>query len=335
MNFLTAKISLCVCSAMVVALLSGCEPVPEGHESQGFSILVPKRAPESLTATETYGALVVREGEFETEALKRPWSGYWYPADETDLFESKVPKKLSPLQKYDALAKKQFSRETHAAEYEKKRHNPAATAPWAGLCDAWSAASVLEPEPRTAKVIDGVSFGIADQKALLIKTYENAEGKRIYGNRNDGDRKSIYDDIYPDQFHRLLQAELFDRRRPIIMDRDPRPPVWNTPVWGVKTRVFASSESPHVMRVETTVYVTLSNDSALDEVKPVNTHFDYTYDLYGYAQKNGDFKVIFGDWTGKSADFHPDFATVLDEPTIQKSRNPEIDPEIVNFIVGS
>lgn len=315
-------------SAVSVLAACGSDRLPAGPHA------VPTREGEFARATEAFGPLFVDEGEFDAEAGVRPWSSWWYPLRDTYLFESAGARK-SPLEKYDRFVQKTSGQSPDAAVYERDNlHDPNATS-WEGLCNAWAAASLLEPEPRRPVAHGGLTFEVGDQKALLIKSYELVDGLRQIGQRFNGDRAGVYEDIYPEQFHRVIQHQLFEQSRPIIMDKDPGVAVWNTPIWKAQARIAQDPSDPYVMRVSLWLVGASPFVDSYDFVGTLPVAFEYTYDLYGNRDEQGRFAVAFGAWTGPSIDFHPDFVTVIPESgTGHRSRNSKIDPAMVRSIVN-
>jgi hypothetical protein len=290
----------------------------------------------SGVVTDTYGLAHIREGSFFAEAKVKPWSSYWFPHSDPSLYEPIKSGEPAPLQKYDQWAKKAKKTETTAADYEKHsmENGPEADS-WAGLCNAWSKASIMEKEPAFSKPVDvdGVKFSAFDLKALLIKTYDNTQGFKNYGHRFDGERGDDFDDIYPDQFHRFLQAQLFERGKPFIMDRDPGIQVWNVPVFKAEVVIARDPSNANVMHVRTTVATAgTRDDTAFIGTWQVN--YEYFYDLYGMTMPDGSFEVRSGAWTGASLDNHPDFVTEVPEKTVRQSDNPQIKTDWVDEIVA-
>lgn len=270
--------------------------------------------------TSIYGPLVVEEGVFTYLSDIVPWSGYWHPLSRIDA--------SSALAKYDYLT----GRRSLEFEETRIRNENRPYLPWEGRCDAWSFASIFIPKPTTVKeVIVGArreKFSIAEQKALWIYSHESIEpnARTIFGERNYGDNSGAFDDFSPAEFHRILQVILQKEARPFIMDRDPRPPVWNTPVFGAKIYIEKDPvkvDSLHVTAWVQTVFPYDFDTSSTDRIAPV---LKYTYDLEVYPSSLG--LVVFGSsWTGQSKLDHPDFVTVpvLSESAKAKSLNTEID----------
>lgn len=306
---------------------SEIDQLASGRDQEGFDQVTRER-----------GALIVTEGDFEAESAAKPWSSWWYPLRDTYLFDSDGHG-TSPLEKYDRYVARTHGRDPGAARFEKEKlYDPNASA-WEGLCNAWAAASLMASEPTHSIQVGGVTFGVGDLKALLVKSYENVPGLKQYGQRNNGDRKSVFDDIYPDQFHKLLQSELFEKRRPFIMDKDPSLAVWNTPIWKTQVTVARDPSDPHVMHVTSWIFGASPFVDSYNFVGTLSVVFQYTYDLHGYLRSDGTFLVKYGEWTGDSADDHPDFLSVLpdSEDAARKDRaseNQSLLPSLVDEILA-
>jgi len=295
-------------------------------------VSAPARAAAELTATQAYGPLKVRAGEFDAEAAVKPWSSWWYPLNEKRLFEG-TGGNLSPLEKYDAYARS-TGKNAHAVDFE--RHNlydPEASG-WEGLCNAWAAASILESEPTKDIKIKDITFKPSDQKALLLKVYEHVEGTRQFGLRYDGNRGDDPDDIYPDQFHKVLEQELFVHGRAVIMDKDPGVPVWNEPVYRAFMTIVADRNDPTTDHVVLWLTWADSADTDPEYMGTREVNSKYTYDLIGDREADGTLDVVFGQWTGESVTNHPDFVTLMSDKATHRSINTEIDTNLVNEILG-
>lgn len=280
--------------------------------------------------TERYGSLVVKAGRYSAESSIKPWSSWWFPLSEDYLFQTRDGQS-SPLERYDAFVKKATGRNPDAALYERTNiFQPHAVA-WAGLCDAWATASIMEQEPQRPRRVRGIDFRVGDLKALLLKTYEGAEGLQKYGQRFDGKWDSVYEDIYPDQFHRFLQAELYEKKLPFLMDHDAGIEVWNVPVW--KAQTMLTEESDHIMHVKTWLFTASPHVKTPEYVGTEQLIREYTYDLYGDKQPDGRFTVKYGIWTGRSRWDHPDFVVPRPNQVQRRSLNQRIDPRYVDDIL--
>lgn len=242
----------------------------------------------------------------------------------------------SPLGKFDAYMTK-LGRTSHAAATEKDLPiRRTAGVDWAGYCHAWAMASLLTPEP-VAREVSGVKFSVGDLKALLIKSHDSYAGARRYG-------EPTIEDVSPKDFHHLVQAELFGKKRGFIIDHDSGEPVWNVPIYGADfTRMERDERDAKVVHVtlsflaaSSQVYVKQGNKLVpnYEYVGTEPTNFIYTYDLQGEWTAEGGFEVHTGTWSGSSATEHPDFMLVLSPQAKRGSDNDQIQPEVVDQILG-
>ncbi len=286
-----------------------------------------QRTTDDDAVTNEYGALKVREGEYTFESEVTPWSSWWFPMRDRFLFDRNDSK--APLVKYDEYVSRRHSIDARAANYEEQElYNPAQAA-WAGLCHAWAVASILHREPTRILRKENITFDVADQKALLLKSYENVGNLKIYGDRFDGQHDDNYDDIFPDQFHRFVQVHLEDMKKPFMMDYDASYPVWTVPVF--KAKFSITFVSPTVADVK--AWVTFA--SPLVDAQYVGTRDlvkTYTYRLYGNTE-GGVFTAIDSEWTGASVHDHPDYVIAYPEGATRGSYNREIDIEMVDEIL--
>ena len=282
-------------------------------------------------ATEKFGKAVVELGEFNVEAKQKPWSSWWFPYFDKLLFEDKG-NQLSPLSKYDAFAKKSFRKKTDARNFEETKLYDSRAVGWAGLCDAWSMAAILEKEPVRPVTKNGTTFNIVDLKGLLLKTYEGAYLTEVYGQRNNAQWDSVYEDLYPEQFHRFLQIEIFEKKNAFIMDYDAGIQVWNVPVYKTRMKITKDDQNPNMVHVRTSLtfpsqFIEDYNFTGTEELSK-----SYTYDLYG-SWDSGKFVADYGLWTNDSRWDHPDYFLAVPKQLDRKSRNTEIDPKIVDAIL--
>ena len=306
-----------------------------GHQLSKLSYEYRDNSAIYTKVTATYGPLVVRETDesgIEAYALRAdgkqwlPWSAYWYPTNDTVLFDGAD----APLKKYDRFAARTHGSATSAAEFEEKNvYNPAPG--WEGSCDAWAKASLFEAEP-----VRGVGeFTAFDLKALLIKSYQSIDDDSIeyFGERNNGD-DSNYKDIYPDQFHRFLQVNLFEDHKPFLMDKDPGIAVWNMPMYYANLTITRDSD-PRVLHVQAKVKGANFWTSHTENKRKVLLK-EYTYDLMGMPNSDGSFSVDVGQWTGNSIKDHPDFVgAIKHKPVRHRSLNTEIDTKVIEQLMSS
>lgn len=285
---------------------------------------------ESNAITDKYGELIVKTGSESYIAQNVPWSSWWFPSREKFIFSDND--NLSPLSKYDKLMRREFNQETYAAYYEKtKLYNPN-TANWSGLCHAWAVASVLHEEPKYRKSVRGIDFSVGDQKALLLKSYENVSGLKIFGDRYDGDMNDNYEDIYPDQLHKFIQAFIRDQKKPFLMDYDPSYPVWTVPVYKAKIKITTESETSVLGTMWLTYASPLVDSPNYTGTKNVTK--TYRYRLTGRYYGN-EFAVNGGEWIKESISDHPDyvieFPTTAKRGTFNKQFNIELADKMLKF----
>jgi hypothetical protein len=333
-NLTQAWALVCACAALGA---SGCGKA-------GVASVTSPHTNGGLVATQVFGPSVVSAGTFTREEVHQPWSSWWFPNNDDFLFADRGTR-LSPLSRYDEYAKRTRGVDPGSAAFEESRYNPSLTDAGDGLCNAWSAAAILEPEPTKPRTVSGVAFDVVDLKALLIKSYELLEGKRIFGHpyRDEGfdDRQ----DLYPEQFHRLLEVQIMDKGEPFVMDTDSSSEVWNTPVSAAILELKKDPGDPGVMHVLARLLETLpsKDDQDLGFIGQRGFWAEYSYDLVGNPTADGRLEVVYGTWTDvmdgpipvKSVRFHPDFVSLLPKEKKLGSRNSRIDPEIVREILGN
>ena len=283
-----------------------------------------------------YGPLIVAPGERYIELAKSAWSGYWLPSRGKYLFEGAG----APLRLWDSWIKAigLSGMTASAGDWEQHSHesNPGALT-WEGACDAWAIAALYEPEPtRPLEFAGRVKFNVGAQKSLLIKAWEEVEGKRIYGMPFRGDRESRWDDPSPAAFHRFLISELFEGERPFILDKDPGIPVWNTPIHGAAIELRDDPESPRSILVHTWLKGVDPLFSNPDEVGSHITVIELVYRLSGKRLSDGALEVQGGAWMDDSEsgvdsrEFHPDFLVGLPpkgQVPPHRSQNPGLSEE--------
>lgn len=324
-----------ILGAMVLVLFVGCNS--EDKEIVTKKVLVPagqelqeQRDPNYNVVTRKYGALTVKEGIVTYKSSTVPWSSWWYPYNQTTLF-NRTDGERSTLWKYDKFVEKRHDRFAESQLIEEREVYDPNEVAWAGLCHAWSVASILHAEPLGPIVKEGITFGVADQKALLLKSYENVANLEIFGERYNGNSHDDYADIYPDQFHRLVQTHLRDEKKPFIMDYDPSFPVWSVPVYEARFEI----KKINATTVEVKAWMTIASPfvSSHDYVGTKKVFKIYSYQLRG-EWSGTDFKVNGGEWTGDSTEDHPDYLIAYPVAAKRASLNREINAEIVDEIVG-
>jgi hypothetical protein len=260
----------------------------------------------------------------EFRLQRQPWSGYWYPLGSTALFEGDE----APLAKLDRLAQAK-GRPDGSAQWERDHHEELPEAAWEGLCGAWSVASTRTLEPLRPVTMNGVSFSIADQKALLIKAHESFPTRTV-GVRYNGDFETdgTYQDLRPEAFHRLAEYHLRERGLPLVVDTDAGPAVWNKPLFRFRWIARQDPERDDALLVEAFPWFVKQREEVDDAL---TTELDvvaatYTYRLYVDKRTvmNGKYRVLAGEWLGDSLGYHPDFALLPQSSGSWASANPAL-----------
>jgi hypothetical protein len=235
-----------------------------------------------------------------------PWSGYWWPVKKAQM--------IGPLRKYDALTGLQ------AAGWEARHKSPSRAEAWFGYCHAWSAASLLEREPRQPIRAFGMAgrslpLGIGDQKGLLTICHYS-DPSNVFGKRYEGKSGDDFQDIYPDVLWKQLRFHLKQRGVPLVLDIDPGPSVWNYPVFHYRVSHRPLGSGGRMLgRMELLM--------ADDAVAPnhVGTKLKRQVYQFTFQVRQGALMIGSGRWHGASRKWHPDFAWY---PTGVKPENPHI-----------
>ncbi|MGE0549821.1 MAG: hypothetical protein AB7R00_22320 [Kofleriaceae bacterium] len=207
-------------------------------------------------------------------------------------------------------------------------------ATWWGTCHAWTPASLMVPEPQHAVTVNGVTFEVADIKALAQNIFDQTSAVMLGGRCNsqdithdvNGSANSACSDVNPGALHVILSNFLGIAQLPLIEDRTANFEVWNQPVvaYEVNKQIETTPEAANacvgntgatwtynpaavqLFDVSTTVsYITEGAPST----KPLG--FEPTYvrrDNYHYILEVGATgKVIGGRFCTDSTNNHVDF----------------------------
>lgn len=286
------------------------------------------RTSETNSITNEFGSLSVREGSFTYEASTKPWSSWWFPLRERFMFDRAEID--APLVKYDEYVTRKYDIKSEAAHFEETELYDSGQVPWAGLCHAWAVASVLHKEPNKVIVKNKIVFGIADQKALLLKSYESVSNLKIYGNRYNGSHGDNFNDIYPDQFHRFAQIHLLDQKKPFLMDYDPSYPVWTVPVYKVKFDITRETQNSVLVRAWATYASPHVSPEFVGTREIVKS---YTYRLFGQWQGDS-FSVVDSEWIEDSLYDHPDYVIAFPGDVKKGSYNTQLKTELIDELLA-
>ncbi len=264
-----------------------------------------------------------KSGDDKAMVKPVPWSGYWFSRQQLGM--------VKVLEKYDSFVQAKTGSNPGAKDWEanpRNNHYGPNQPSWAGHCNGWAAAAILEPEPTKPRKVDGITFSVGDQKALLTELYMSCSCQ-FYGKRKN-DNFPISLDIRPDIFHRLLLDNIKEKNRAMVADITFNSPVWNYPIYGYETEWKKSWLVPHQINVTTTVY--FADDGVQADYLGTKTFTKtYRYNLY----TNGKGEIVFGTWALASQFDHPDFIWIPIAATpAEYGENPKIAANFIHQIVG-
>lgn len=279
-----------------------------------------------LSAAALKAPTLVLEGRSE----RTPWSGWWWPADD-GVVGPHLYDRDGPLARYDRLTER-LGRPTSTRQWELANvYLTGGQYVWAGHCNGWAAASILEPEPTTPKTIAGVTFSVADQKGLLSSWHFADNVEWSFGDDERG--------VNPADFHRAVVQWLGGTRKPFIVNAAANAEqVFNFPAYRYRVVYGPDPTDPAKTHVRTTLwFVDYNVDPNMVGTKswPNDDGRTYEYDIVGDRNNPSG-----GAWEGASATgaaFSRPWRIWYPDP---RSRNdsrpltaPELDYAIVRGIV--
>ncbi len=154
-----------------------------------------------------------------------------------------------------------------AFEYEVLNHGTSqfGVEGWFGHCNAWSAASIMEPEPRFPTTVDGIEFTPGDVKSYMTELYMEIQSS-FYGSRNgyhedEESRKAIdFQDITPAGFHILFADLIGNKDKGFVIDRYTGSQVWNQPARAFRSKAEALYEGTEGLERDV-VYTTYGSNA--------------------------------------------------------------------------
>ena len=144
------------------------------------------------------------------QAANLPWSGWWWPSLDSGsgphLFDVG-----GPLDKYDAYVSSTTGVDPQTRQWELAHFSFSdPKLDWAGKCNGWAVAALVEPEPRTPRTVNGITFTIADQKGLLADYYFAAPAATRVGGKDGG--------VTAADFHRTILDWVGKQRKGLVMN---------------------------------------------------------------------------------------------------------------------
>jgi hypothetical protein len=272
-------------------------------------------------------------GTEQSTADKIPWAGWWWPRSQMDIALGYYPHYApGPLEKYDQYIEAKYGGDSQAKEWE-LAHRSTPGCSWCGYCDSWSAASILEDEPRSSITKEGIIFYVGDLKALITKCYDHKVCDFSVGTRfNPTNNPShAYEDVYANDFTIVTRQWIKGRGEPLVMDREPGSQVWNHPYYKYDM-TFAPGDGDTV-NVDCTVWLLADGVNNPDDLSGPQYVFDVEYSYWITIGGSGEIVTGSGTsgWTGDSIQDHPDF---LWHPVAPVPSNPYVKCDKVGEILG-
>jgi hypothetical protein len=204
---------------------------------------------------------------------------------------------------------------------------------WAGHCNGFAAAALLEPEPTEPRDVLGVTFSVGDQKGLLTDYHFGDATAWVFGEESGAG-------VTPADFHHVLLAWLGAKQgaRGFVVTFDMGGgEVWSFPAYRFESE-WGPDATPNVWRVRTTVWMADMNVppnfvGTRPYPGPQGMSFEYT--LEGDPRSPSG-----GSWTGKSVSgrfAHPGRVWYPDPSTRNLERpltSPGLDRDLVASILG-
>lgn len=216
-----------------------------------------------------------------------PWSGWWWPASPgigPTLFAPN-----GPLDKYDQYVAAIGDEDPATRDWERSNvYFPGIS--WAGHCNGYAAAALLESEPTSDVELEGITFTVADLKGLLADYHFGDTAAWSFG---DGT-------VSPADFHRQLLDWVERENKGFVVSFD----MGGGETWSYPLGRFESAWAPDAVEnglwhVTTTVWLADMNvpaDFVGTRLYPNEAGKTFTYDVYGDPRHPSD-----GVWTGASA----------------------------------
>jgi hypothetical protein len=204
------------------------------------------RAPKDVGDPPPEAKRTERPLAFSGDAARYPWSGWWWPANDL-VGGPRLFDRDGPLARYDRYVEALGQPDPDTMEWERAEVRYSAIG-WAGHCNGWAAAAVLEPEPVEARELNGVTFSVADQKGLLTSYHFADAAAWAVG--------SDEHDVGPVDFHRQVTRWIGGERKALILTFRPAgEEVWSYPAFKFETVIGPDPLEPDLWHVRTVVWL--------------------------------------------------------------------------------
>jgi hypothetical protein len=176
----------------------------------------------------------------------KPWSGWWWPASDGEGPTYFAPN--SPLDKYDRYVTLATGEDPATRVWERQRiYYP--TSGWAGHCNGFAAAALLEPEPTQAREVLGITFSVGDLKGLLTDYHFGDGVAWSYGDEGEPS-------VNPADFHRMLLSWMEAQGKGFVVTFDlGGGQVWSYPAYRFESEWGPDADTPGVWHVKTTLWM--------------------------------------------------------------------------------
>ncbi len=229
---------------------------------------------------------------------------------------------------------------------------------WWGTCHAWAPAALLEPEPQRPVTINGITFDVADIKALTQNVYDRTNAVMLGGRSNaetftpnaNESANSNDLDVNPGALHVILANFLGKNDMALVEDRTANTEVWNQPVVGYRVTQqddITAAKANACVGATGSTWTFNTNAKKLVEVRmqvdyitesgpesiPMGFSDHTETDSYHYILEVGARgKVIGGRYCTESMDDHPDFLWAPIKT--YGASNPHVDLDKVRDLIG-
>ena len=246
---------------------------------------------------------------------------------------------LSPAEKFDIYLGKYDYPLTKS--FLKRKNKYVNAEYWAGICDAWSAASIYHAEPLGVTITnkDGIviPFTSNDVKALMSFAYKVTPVKGYGRSGRAGEYrffKNQSQDLNPGSFHIALASSIGLMNQSIIMELDPTKEIWNYPIYKYESVVLEKnipvtkdSAKAAVTRykMQTRIYYPSDDEALTPQANPTvgtaNYEDDWTQYTY-FLEIDAYGRIVGGEWIEElnsdnetNSKRHPDFMWKRDKIT--------------------
>jgi hypothetical protein len=204
------------------------------------------KAPISLGAPPADAKRAELPLAFGGDAARHPWSGWWWPANDL-VYGPRLFDPDGPLARYDRYVEALGRPDPDTMEWERAEVRFSGIG-WAGHCNGWAAAALLEPEPTVERILNGVTFSVADQKGLLT-SYHFADAAAWAVGSEDVD-------VSPAELHRQMTRWIGGERMGAIFTFRPMgQEIWSYPAYKFETVIGPDPFEADLWHVRTVVWL--------------------------------------------------------------------------------